>query len=80
MGMAPPLSYAYGDRKIDVCRKLEQYAHRFFAIAPLVIYFENASALSLLNLLTHGSRLHFSGISPGLRSESNRHSPVGHCR
>ena len=34
----PPLSYAYGDRKIDVCRKLEQYAHRFFAIAPLVIY------------------------------------------
>lgn len=29
MGMAPPLSYAYGDRKIDVCRKLEQYAHRF---------------------------------------------------
>lgn len=38
MGMAPPLSYAYGDRKIDVCRKLEQYAHRFFAIAPLVIY------------------------------------------
>lgn len=38
MGMAPPLSYAYGDGKTDVCRKLERYAHRFFAIAPLVIY------------------------------------------
>lgn len=38
MGMAPPLSYAYGDGKTDVCRKLELYAHRFFAIAPLVIY------------------------------------------
>lgn len=38
MGMAPVLSYAYGDGKTDVCRKLERYAHRFFAIAPLVIY------------------------------------------
>ena len=38
MGMSPPLSYAYGDGKTGVCRKLEWYAHRFFAIAPLVIY------------------------------------------
>ena len=38
MSMAPPLSYAYGDGKTAVCRKLERYAHRFFAIAPLVIY------------------------------------------
>lgn len=38
MGMASPLSYAYGDGKTDVCRNLERYAHRFFAIAPLVIY------------------------------------------
>ena len=37
-------------------------------------------SICVFNLLTHGSRLHFSGISPGLRSESNRHSPVGHCR
>ena len=38
MGMAPPLSYAYGDRKIRICRKLESYAHRFFTVAPIVIY------------------------------------------
>ena len=29
MGMAPPLSYAYGNRKIRICRKLESYARRF---------------------------------------------------
>lgn len=38
MGIAPPLSYAYGDKKEGVCRILERYAHRFFAIAPFVIY------------------------------------------
>ena len=38
MGIAPPLSYAYGDRKIKICQKLESYAHRFFAVAPIVIY------------------------------------------
>lgn len=38
MGIAPSLSYAYGDRKIRICRKLESYAHRFFAVAPIVIY------------------------------------------
>ena len=38
MGMAPPLSYAYGDRKIRICRKLESYARRFFAVAPIIIY------------------------------------------
>lgn len=38
MGIAPPLGYAYGDGKSDVCRKLERYAHRFFAAAPVVIY------------------------------------------
>ena len=35
MGMAPPLGYAYGDKKLDVCRALERYAYRFFSIAPL---------------------------------------------
>ena len=38
MGMAPPLGYAYGDKKLDVCRALERYAYRFFQIAPIVIY------------------------------------------
>ena len=38
MGMAPPLSYAYGNRKIRICRKLESYARRFFAVAPIIIY------------------------------------------
>jgi len=38
MGIAPLLSYAYGDRKIRICRKLESYAHRFFTVAPIVIY------------------------------------------
>lgn len=38
MGMAPVLSYAYGDRKISICRKLEWYAHRFFIATPIIIY------------------------------------------
>lgn len=38
MGIAPSLGYAYGDKKDGVCRILERYAYRFFAIAPLVIY------------------------------------------
>ena len=33
-----------------------------------------------LNLLTHGSWLHFSNIPLGHRSESNLHSSAGHCR
>lgn len=38
MGMAPQLGYAYGDKKLDVCRVLEKYAYRFFSVAPFVIY------------------------------------------
>lgn len=38
IGIAPPLGWAYGEGKMDVCRKLERYAHRFFAIALFVIY------------------------------------------
>ena len=38
MGMAPVLSYAYGNQKISICRKLEGYAHRFFIAAPIIIY------------------------------------------
>ena len=33
-----------------------------------------------LNLLAHSFRLRFSNIPPGLRSGSNRHSPMDHCR
>ena len=33
-----------------------------------------------LNLLAHGSRLRFSSILLDCRSESNPHSPVGHCK
>ena len=32
------------------------------------------------NLLTHGSQLRFSNISPARRSESVQHTPAGHCR
>ena len=38
MGIAPPLGYAHGDKKTGVCRIMERYAYRFFAIAPFVIY------------------------------------------
>lgn len=37
MGLAPPLSYAYGDGKLHICRKLERYAHLFFAIVPILL-------------------------------------------
>ena len=33
-----------------------------------------------LNLLAHGFQPHSSNISPGHRSESDRHSPAGHYR
>ena len=35
---------------------------------------------SVVNLLIHGSQPHSSNIPPDCHSESNRHSPVGHCR
>lgn len=38
MGISPPLGYAYGNQKQGVCRILEHYAYRFFAVAPLIIY------------------------------------------
>lgn len=38
MGIAPPLGYAYGDGKREVCKILETYARRFFTVAPLVLY------------------------------------------
>lgn len=38
MGIAPPLGYAYGNKKIAVCKVLERYAYRFFTIAPFILY------------------------------------------
>lgn len=37
-GLAIPLGYAAGDRRWDVCRRLEQYARRFFLAAPPLLY------------------------------------------
>ena len=30
MGIATPLGYAYGNKRVDVCKILERYAYRFF--------------------------------------------------
>ena len=38
MGLSTPLGYAYGDGNFSVCRVLEKYAYRFFAIAPIILY------------------------------------------
>lgn len=38
MGIAPALGYACGDGRKDVCKVLEGYAWRFFAVAPPVLY------------------------------------------
>ena len=38
MGISTPLGYAYGNKKVDVCKILERYAYHFFMIAPIVIY------------------------------------------
>lgn len=38
MGIAPPLGYACGDGKQDVCKVLEGYARRFFTAAPFALY------------------------------------------
>lgn len=37
MGLSPLLGYAMGQGRPDLCRKLEQYAHRFFLTAPVVL-------------------------------------------
>ena len=38
MGIAPLLSHGYGQGNIQVCRKLERYSYRFFAVAPPLLY------------------------------------------
>ena len=49
-------------------------------ISPRCVQLGTPLIFFALNLLTHGSRLHFSNIPLGHRSESNRHSSAGHCR
>lgn len=29
MGISTPLGYAYGNKRVDICRILERYAYRF---------------------------------------------------
>ena len=38
MGIAPLLSYAYGNGKEKICKRLERYSYRFFVAAPPVMY------------------------------------------
>lgn len=38
MGIAPPLGYAYGDERHEVCKKLERYSWQFLMAAQIVIY------------------------------------------
>lgn len=38
MGLSPLLSYAYGDGKLAVCKKLEQYSMRFLTVTQAMIY------------------------------------------
>ena len=38
MGVSPLLGYAMGQGRLDLCRGLERYAHRFFWMVPPVLY------------------------------------------
>jgi Na+-driven multidrug efflux pump len=38
MGIAPLLSYSYGNSCYAICRKLEDYSYRFFVMAPPIMY------------------------------------------
>lgn len=37
MGLSPLLGYAMGQGRLDLCRTLERYAHRFFLIVPPIL-------------------------------------------
>ena len=41
---------------------------------------KNGNVQHSFRFLTHGSQSHSSNIHPGRHSESNPHSPAGHCR
>ncbi|MGN0453456.1 MAG: MATE family efflux transporter [Ruminococcus sp.] len=74
MGIATPLGYAYGDKKIKVCKILERYAYRFFMVAPVVIYaltyvlaplgvsFFAASSSRVFSLAVSGMRIYGLGF------------------
>lgn len=38
MGIAPPLGYAFGEQKFQICKILEKYSCRFLTVASLMIY------------------------------------------
>ena len=38
MGIAPPLGYAYGNNKYEICKRLEKYAYCFLTWASIIIY------------------------------------------
>lgn len=38
MGISPLFSYALGNKKPEVCHKLERYSYCFFAVAPIIMY------------------------------------------
>lgn len=78
MGLAPQLSHAYGEGKLAVCQKLEQYAGRFLLVATpvigLVTYFSAPAAVAMFakgavyDLAVKGMRLYglaflFAGIN-----------------
>lgn len=74
MGIATPLGYAYGNKRIAVCRILECYSYRFFMIFPIVIYiltyslaplgvsFFSDSASSVFSLAVSGMRIYGLGF------------------
>ena len=68
MGLSTPLGYAYGDRNLSVCRVLEKYAYRFFAMAPIGVYFFASPGSTVFDMAVSGLRLYglgflFSGIN-----------------
>lgn len=68
MGIAAPLGYAYGDKKIHICKILECYAYRFFMIAPVVIYALTYRLAPLgVSLFTDASSPVFSLAVSGMR-------------
>lgn len=38
MGIAPLISYFYGNEKRDICKKLEGYSYLFFGVSPIIMY------------------------------------------
>ena len=68
MGIATPLGYAYGNKRVDICRILERYAYRFFMVAPIVIYILTYSLAPLeVSFFSDSTSLVFSLAVSGMR-------------